>query len=309
MAWQELSIRVPYEYVEPVSYLFSRYGHGLSMEKDGETEEAKEAWTGEDPDREWDGVERVMLRTYLQHTSRQRLARIEVGLKLVGLLEPLEDLTITPVPEMEDWQTQWRSHFDLLKVGSRLVIKPTWIDYVRSGEEIVVELDPGMAFGTGYHPTTHTCLEALEDLVTPGMTVLDLGTGSGILSIAAVHLGALKVVALDIDPQAVRAARQNFRRTRVQRQVSLTQGTVPHPLAGEGQFDLVVANISARAVGERAPFIAPTLKPGGMLIASGIMIEQQAGVEETLTGLDLALETTWPRDEWISLGYRSPGST
>ena len=210
---------------------------------------------------------------------------------------------------MEDWQTQWRTHFDLLRVGSRLVIKPTWIDYVRAGEEIVVELDPGMAFGTGYHPTTHTCLEALEDLVTPGMTVLDLGTGSGILSIAAVHLGASKVVALDIDPQAVRAARQNFRRTRVQRQVSLTQGTVPHPLAGEGQFDLVVANISARAVGERAPFIAPTLRPGGMLIASGIMIEQQAGVKETLTGLDLTLETTWPRDEWISLGYRSPGST
>ncbi len=309
MAWQELSIRVPYEYVEPVSYLFSRYGHGLSMEKDGETEEAKEAWTGEDPDREWDGVERVMLRTYLQHTSRQRLARIEVGLKLVGLLEPLEDLTITAVPEMEDWQTQWRTHFDLLRVGSRLVIKPTWIDYVRAGEEIVVELDPGMAFGTGYHPTTHTCLEALEDLVMPGMTVLDLGTGSGILSIAAVHLGASKVVALDIDPQAVRAARQNFRRTRVQRQVSLTQGTLPHPLAGEGQFDLVVANISARAVGERAPFIATTLKAGGMLIASGIMIEQQAGVKETLTGLDLTLETTWPRDEWISLGYRSPGST
>ncbi len=306
MAWQELSIRVPYEYVEPVSYLFSRYGHGLSMEKDGETDESKEAWTGENPDRDWEGVERVRLRTYLQHTSRQRLARIEVGLKLVGLLEPMEDLTITPVPDMEDWQTLWRSHFDLLRVGSKLVIKPTWIEYERSGEDVVIELDPGMAFGTGYHPTTHTCLEALEDLVQPGVTVLDLGTGSGILAITAIQLGASHVVALDIDPQAIRAARQNFRRTRVQRQVSLTQGTVPHPLAGEGQFDLVVANISARAVGERAPFIAPALKPGGMLIASGIMLEQCAVVDEALTGLGMVLDRTWPKDEWISLGYRSP---
>ena len=308
MAWQELSIRVPYEYVEPVSYLFSRYGHGLSMEKDGETDHPGEAWTGEDPDREWDGVERVRLRTYLQHTSRQRLARIEVGLKLVGLLEPLEDLTITEVPDMEDWQTQWRSHFNLLRVGSRLVVKPTWIDYQKAGDEVVIELDPGMAFGTGYHPTTHTCLEALEDLVQPGMTVLDLGTGSGILAITAVQLGASSVVALDIDPQAIRAARQNFRRTRVQRQVSLTQGTVPHPLAGQGQFDLVVANISARAVGDRAPFIAPTLKPGGILIASGIMLDQQPAVDEAITGLGLTLETAWPREEWVSLGYRSPGS-
>ena len=314
MAWQELSIRVPYEYVEPVSYLFGRYGHGLSMEKDGGKDDADApdtgretvAWGDPDVDGEWDGIERVTLRTYLQHTSRQRLARIEVGLKLVGLLEPLEELTITPVPEMEDWQTQWRSHFDLLRVGSRLVIKPTWIPYEPTGDDVVIELDPGMAFGTGYHPTTYTCLEALEDLVQPGMTVLDLGTGSGILSITAVRLGASEAVALDIDPQAVRAARQNFRRTRVQRQVSLTQGTVPHPLAEKGHFDVVAANISARAVSDRAPFIAPVLKPGGVLIASGIMNDQQAGIEEALTGLGLRLEKTWAKDDWITLGYRVP---
>ena len=310
MVWQELSIRVPYEYVEPVSYLFSRYGHGLSMEKDEErvadSGRKTVAWGDPDVGGEWDGIDRVTLRTYLQHTSKRRLARIEVGLKLVGLLEPLEDLQITPVPDMEDWQTQWRSHFDLLRVGARLVIKPTWIPYEPTGDDVVIELDPGMAFGTGYHPTTYTCLEALQDLVQPRMRVLDLGTGSGILSITAIRLGASEVVALDIDPQAVRAARQNFRRTRVQRQVNLTQGTVPHPLAGEGHFDVVAANISARAVAERAPFIAPTLKPGGMLIASGIMFDQQAGVEEALTSLDLRLEKTWSKDDWVTLGYRAP---
>ena len=225
MTWQELSILVPNEYVEPVSYLFTRYGKGLSMEREGR--------------------DRVMLRTYLLSSSRQRLARIEVGLKLVSILEPLGDLTVTPLKDDEEWQSQWRSHFNLLRVGRQLVIKPSWIDYSPEEGDKVIELDPGMAFGTGYHPTTYTCLEAMEDLLKPGMVVLDLGTGSGILSITAAMLGASRVVALDIDPQAVRAARQNFRRTRVQKLVALTQGSIPHPLAGQGQFDLAVANISA----------------------------------------------------------------
>jgi ribosomal protein L11 methyltransferase len=294
MAWQELSIRVPYEYVEPVSYLFGRYGRGLSMER--EPEQA----------RKQGARDLVLMRTYLPANSRQRLARIEVGIKLVAILEPMEDLTITPVPEEQDWQSQWRSHFDLLRVGRQLVIKPTWIEYEEQPGDILIELDPGMAFGTGYHPTTYTCLQALEDLMKPGMAVLDVGTGSGVLSIAAVKLGASRVVALDIDPQAVRAARQNFRRTRVQKMVALTQGSVPHPLAGKGQFDLAVANISARAVGERAPQILPTLVPGGYLIASGLMQTQREDVHTILVDLGFTLTHEWPQDEWVSLGYRSP---
>lgn len=292
MAWQELSITIPYEYVEPISYLFSRYGRGLSMERVGER----------------DGSDRVLLRTYLPVTSRQRLARIEVGLKLVGILQPLEDLSVTPLPEEEDWQNQWRTHFDLLRVGRRLVIKPSWIDYAGPPEEVVIELDPGMAFGTGYHPTTYTCLEAMEDLLRPGMNVLDLGTGSGILAIAAVKLGAARVLALDIDPQAVRAARQNFRRTGIQRRVALTQGSLPHPLAGQGQFDLVVANISARTVRERAPFILPTLAADGVFIASGLLKDQRQEVHATLVENGCSLSQEWPQDEWITLVYRPPTS-
>jgi ribosomal protein L11 methyltransferase len=294
LAWQELSIRVPYEYVEPVSYLFGRYGRGLSMEREPEQSRKQGA-----PDL-------VLMRTYLPANSRQRLARIEVGLKLIAILEPMEDLAITPIPEEQDWESQWRSHFDLLRVGRQLVIKPTWIEYEEQPGDVLIELDPGMAFGTGYHPTTYTCLQALEDLMKPGMAVLDVGTGSGILAITAVKLGASRVVALDIDPQAVRAARQNFRRTRVQKMVALTQGSVPHPLAGKGQFDLAVANISARAVGERAPQILPTLVPGGYLIASGLMQSQRDDVHTILVDLGFTLAHEWPQEEWVSLGYRSP---
>ena len=286
MTWQELSIQVPDEYVEPVSYLFSRYGHGLAMEPLANG--------------------RVILRTYLTTTSRQRLAHIEVGVTLINALEPIGDLTFTPIGEGDDWETAWKSHFTLLEVGQRLLIKPSWIEYQASPEQVVIELDPGMAFGTGYHPTTYGCMEALERLIQPGMAVLDLGAGSGILTIAALKLGADRAVAMDIDPQAIRAARQNFRRTRLQRRVSIAQGTLPHALAPAKEFDLVAANISQRAICERAPFIAPTLKNGGAFVASGFLREQQARVVDSMTALGLRLTEDCPREDWTTLVFRAP---
>jgi ribosomal protein L11 methyltransferase len=284
VAWQEISIGVPYEYVDPISYLFSRYGRGLTMERDGK--------------------DRVVLRTYLPPASRHRLARIEIGVKLVSVIQPLGELNIKELPEDADWQNSWKSHFGLLRIGRRLVVRPSWIEYQAAPEEVIIEIDPGMAFGTGYHPTTYTCLEALEEVVQPGMEVLDLGTGSGILAIAAANLGAARVVALDIDPQAVRAARQNFRRAGITRSVALSLGSVPHPLAGLARFDVAVANISARGIRDRAPHVAPALRPGGIFIASGILKDQQDEVCHALLELGWPLAQEWPRDEWVTLGFR-----
>ena len=160
MTWHELSILVPYEYVEPISYLFDRYGHGMSIEIQGQKE--------------------VLLRTYLPSTSRQRLAHIEVGVKLAGLLQPIGDLNVRALLDDEDWQNSWKSHFSLLKLGRNLVIRPSWVDYKPLEDELVIDLDPGLAFGTGYHPTTYTCLEVLERLIKPDFAVLDVGTGSGL---------------------------------------------------------------------------------------------------------------------------------
>jgi ribosomal protein L11 methyltransferase len=281
MTWQEISIEVPYEYVEPVSYLFNRYGHGLSMELDR--------------------TDRILLRTYLPDTSRQRLAHIEVGVKLVSILQPMGELKVRPLADDEDWQNAWKAHFTLLKLGQRLVIKPSWMEYTAAPEDVVIELDPGMAFGTGYHPTTYTCLEAIERLLRPGMMVLDLGTGSGILTIAALKLGAARAIALDIDPLAVRVARQNFRRTGIRRQVTLTQGTVPHPLAPASRFDLAVANISARAVRDRAPYILPVLRPQGIFIASGITAGQGQEVCDALREVGFSSIEVVPREDWVTL--------
>ena len=288
MAWQELSISVPHEYVEPVSYLFSRYGKGLSTQLDGD------GW--------------VLLRTYLASGSRQRLARIEVGVRLVAAVEPIGDLVVRDLPEDEDWQNSWKSHFKILRIGKRLVIKPTWLDLDPGPDDIVIELDPGIAFGTGYHPTTDTCLQALEQHITPGMTVLDLGTGSGILTIAAIKLGAELATALDIDRQAVTAARRNFRRCGISKQVRLGQGSVPHPTAAAGEFDLAVANISARGVADRCPFILTALKPGGLFIASGLLITQKEEVAEAVDPLGFALVSEWTQEEWVTLLYRAPDS-
>ncbi len=288
MQWHQISIEVPFEYVEPISYLFDRYGQGMSMEiRDDDL---------------------VLLRTYLPSTSRQRLAHIEVGVKLTNILEPLGELKIEPLPPDEDWQNSWKAHFSLLKLGKNLVIKPSWIDYAPGPDDVVIELDPGLAFGTGYHPTTYTCLEALEQLIEPGMSVLDLGVGSGILTIAAAKLGAGHILALDIDSVAITAARQNFRRLGILPQVTLAQGTLPSSQAKPGAFDILVSNISSRAIRERSPHLLPVLNHRGALVASGIIESQEQETTEALEQAGFVVQETWPKEDWVTLVCRAVSS-
>ena len=146
-------------------------------------------------------------------------------------------------------------------------------------------------------------------MVTPGAAVLDLGTGSGILTITALKLGAGTAVALDIDSQAVTAARQNFRRLRLQDRITLTKGSVPHPSAPSNSMDLAVANISARGVADRAPFILEALRPGGMMIASGLLATQRPEVDDAAMAVGFTPELEWPREEWLTIGYRAPDAS
>lgn len=281
MSWHELSISVPFEYVEPVSYLFERYGYGLSVEtRPGEC---------------------AVLRSYLPSLSRQRLAHIEVGIKLAASVADLGELNIRPLDDGEDWRNSWKRHFTLLRVGQRLVIKPSWIDYAAQDGDVVVELDPGLAFGTGYHPTTYSCLEALEELVQPGSAVLDVGTGSGILTIAAARLGAARITAVDIDGHAVRAARKNFRRAGILERVNTDSGSIPGAATRGRIYDLAVANISARGISLVAPAIPELLAADGVFIASGIIVEQYDTAAAALAEAGLASDEIRQKEDWLTI--------
>ena len=294
MKWLELSIEAPGEYAVPLSTIFHRYGTGGAVidEVGGYNPDEGE---GPPPDAP------VTIKTYLplDATTSSRKRSIEVAVRLVALLHPLPPLQERVLQE-RDWENAWKAHFHVLRVTLRLVIKPSWRSYEPREGDVVIQLDPGLAFGTGYHPTTRTCLRELEATLQPGDRVLDVGTGSGILAIAALKLGARRALALDVDAQAVKAARRNARDNGVGRAVQVVQGTLPYEQPVP-PFDLAVANISAAAVIRMAGDLAAALRPGGHLIASGIVQER---AEEALAELRQAGFTLLRRTDealWVSL--------
>jgi ribosomal protein L11 methyltransferase len=202
----------------------------------------------------------------------------------------------------DDWAQAWKAYFKPEKIG-RVVIKPSWDKYQSDESELVVELDPGMAFGTGNHPTTRLCLELLQELITGPLDMLDLGTGSGILAIAAAKLGARRVTASDIDPVAIRVAQANVTANRVAETVGVTEADLLHGQTGM-VYDLVVANIIAAVIMKLGPTVPTVLKPDGVFLASGIIAERGAAVAQVLTGAGLTVEQTKTRDGWVAIVAR-----
>ena len=295
MKWLELSIEAPPEFVEPLSQIFYRYGHGgVAIEAEG----------GFNPDEgEAPPIpQMVTLKTYLpvNSSTQERRNRIDLGVRLVAHVGPVSSLKEKELDE-EDWENSWAQHFHVLHVGQRTVIRPTWRQYEAKDSEIVVNLDPGMAFGTGHHPTTRMCLELLEDLVKPGMDVLDVGCGSGILSIAVAELGAKSVLGLEIDSVAVRVAKQNVRDNGMNHTVRVAQGTLPHADARAHSYDMAVANISTKVVSELAHELVSALRPGGRIIASGILLEGKDQVEQALASAGGRLERTLADGDWVTM--------
>ena len=293
--WLELSVHAPREFVEPLTSLFLKYGHaGVAVEEPG----------GFNPDEGESPPDsgRVRVVTYLPvgPTTRSREGSIDVGVRLMAQLGPVSMLQSRDVDEA-DWQNAWREHFHILHVGSRTVIVPTWRSYSPSPGDVVIELDPGMAFGTGHHPTTTMCLAALEELVSPGCSVLDLGCGSGILSIAAARLGASDVLALDIDATAAETAAANVRQNGVDAVVTVGEGTLPHLSLRPGGYDIVVANISSTVIGDLASSIARAAKHEGTVVASGVLDHAKGPVVERLEEAGLSVEGVEVDGDWVAL--------
>lgn len=284
--------------MEPLVALFKRHGGGVVVEEAGGFNPDE----GEGPPT--DGADAIV-RTYLpiDRTTRERRAHIDVGIRLFSLVQALPSLQERELAE-SDWAEVWKAHFPVIHVGRRLVVVAPWHEYSPADGEIVLVLDPGMAFGTGHHPSTRMCLEALEAVVKPGVRVLDVGTGSGILALAAARLGARSVLALDTEADAVRAARRNVRRNALRRRVRVVQGTLPYPGVPQSSADLVLANISAKVVRELACHLAGSLAPGGTLAASGFIAEQERPVREALAGAGFELVRRVQDGDWVTLALR-----
>ena len=206
------------------------------------------------------------------------------------------DITVRFVHE-EDWANAWKQYFKPQRIGQRIVVKPTWEEYTPEPNDLIVQIDPGMAFGTGLHATTRLCLRALEDTVAAGMTVADVGTGSGILSIAAVLLGASQVAATDNDPLAVRVALENVAVNGVENIVSVEEAWLPPA----GEFDIVVANILADVIIGMATELYTATKAGGTLIVSGIIENKAEAVRKSLTPTGFVVTETRVDGEWVAL--------
>ncbi len=295
MLWVELSIDTPSEFVEPLTQVFTEHGEGGV---------AIELPAGHNPDEgeEVPVPERVTVTTYIPHDNRLegRYSRIDTAVRLVAHVGDVSELRVRVVKE-EEWQESWKEHFHALRVGTRTMIVPTWRTYEPREDDVVITLDPGMAFGTGHHPTTRMCLELLEIHVEPGDRVLDLGCGSGVLSIAAAKLGASDVFGLEIDPVAASVAVRNVRENGVQDTVTTDEASLPHPQAEADGYDLLVANVSAKVITELAEHIVRVVRSGGTLIFSGILDKQRTEVIERMVALGVQFDEGLTDADWVAL--------
>ncbi len=198
-----------------------------------------------------------------------------------------------------DWADAWKNYFFPVRVGDRLVVKPSWQEYLAGDGDLVIELDPGMAFGTGTHQTTVMCLRLLEETVRPGDIVFDVGTGSGILAVAAAKLGAGEVRAVDNDPVAVRVAGANVAANAVGDRVTVAAGDLVSGLAG--QADVVVANIIADAIVRLAPAVPDRLADGGVFLAGGIITGRLGDTVDAVLAAGLTVERVLEDGEWATI--------
>jgi ribosomal protein L11 methyltransferase len=248
----------------------------------------------------------VRLRTYLPAESidAETIDAIRSGLRSLNMIRPVGELTVERRKE-EDWANTWKEFYRPVKVGTRTVVRPPWQEYEPAGDEIVVVLDPGMAFGNGTHHTTRLALVGLEALIEPGMTVFDGGTGSGILAIAAAKLGARHIDGVDIDPVSVRTAIENVERNQLSAPIHLETGSIGQGEPFDGvQYDLVLANIIARILIELNEGIVDRVRPGGLLVLSGIIENREDETRATFERHPLDFVERRQEEDWVSIVYR-----
>ncbi|MGZ9160704.1 MAG: 50S ribosomal protein L11 methyltransferase [Candidatus Limnocylindrales bacterium] len=307
-AWLELAVEADIEAVEAVSEILGRVASG------GTTIEPAFELVEEGLGARVDPTRPAIVRGYVP--ARDADAAEAAAAKVAEALGHLQAFGLRPIGALQtrvvhevDWAEAWKAFFPVLRIGRRLVIRPTWRRHRAAADDVVLALDPGMAFGTGLHPTTRLCLAALEGLADDGRLdgarVLDVGCGSGILAIAALRLGAARALGVDTDPIAIEATLANGRRNHLARRLRARVGSLP---STEPPFDVVFANLIAGVLVALAPLLRDELRPGGTLLASGIFIGREAEVRDAFASVGLVVGSRSAEGEWVALDVTLPVS-
>lgn len=312
MKWSELSIHTTNEAIESISNILHEAGaSGVVIEDSDDLTKDREDVFGEiySLDPEDFPTEGVILKAYLPVNSFLGEAVEGIKLAINNLAEfninvGRNVVTISEVNE-EDWATSWKKYYHPVKISKRFTIVPTWETYHPvSSDELIIELDPGMAFGTGTHPTTVMSLQALEKHVGKGNTVIDVGTGSGVLAIGAALLEAASVRALDLDEIAVKAAGLNVKLNKVQNRVNVFHGNLLEAI--DDPADVVVANILAEIIMSFTDDAYQAVKPGGIYITSGIIAQKKNDVKQALEASGFVIEDIMMMEDWVTIISKKP---
>ncbi|GEN86389.1 50S ribosomal protein L11 methyltransferase [Oceanobacillus sojae] len=312
MKWSEITILTTNEAVEPISNILHETGaSGLVIEDPLDLERFEGEGFGEivelDPENYPD--EGVRIKAYLPMNSflGETVEEIKQAINQLLLYDidlGKNQVTISEVHE-EEWASAWKKYYKPVKISNRITITPTWEDYKPvSTDELIIELDPGMAFGTGTHPTTVLSIQGLEAYIEPGDKVIDVGCGSGVLSIASVKLGAESVQAFDLDDVAVQSTKLNVKLNRLQDKVTTKQNNLLDGV--ESQADMIVSNILAEIIVRFVEDAYNSLRPGGYFITSGIIQKKKQLVRDQLTEAGFDIISVSEMEDWVSIVAKKP---
>ncbi|MEX2461760.1 MAG: 50S ribosomal protein L11 methyltransferase [Paenibacillaceae bacterium] len=318
MRWHEVTIYTTEEAIEMVTNFMHELGAGgVSIEESGTLNKNRDTSFGQLYDTPLNDIPegRCEIKSYFSEGSEMERILTELDASLRMLSEIGID-TGSPRVEMkdvydEDWADEWKKYFKPIRVSEKLTIKPTWEEYSPALDELVIEIDPGMAFGTGTHETTTLCLQTLERYIRGGEEIIDVGTGSGILAIAAIKLGAKHVLALDLDQVAVTVANENVALNRLEDRITVRKSDLLKVIESEDSslgitlpVQIIVANILAEVIILFCEDVYNALLVGGTYIASGIIAAKETIVEDAMTTAGLTVIEKFYEQNWVAIVAR-----
>ena len=308
MKWTEVLIKVDPQAVEAVTDILYRLGaQGVAIDEPVDVQKLRE------DELYWDYIDEKLLENDTEETKIMAyFSEEETNLpeKIAVIKEKIRNLTEFGLSigsgtvelsnvNQEDWESAWKQYFKPVHVTDRIVVKPEWEEYSPQEGEIVIEIDPGMAFGTGTHETTSMCINQIEKNLKAGDRVIDIGSGSGILSMAAVLLGAEKATGVDLDPVAVRVALENVELNNLQDKIEILHGNLTDVIREKA--DIVVANIMADIILILLEDVREFIKDDGLFISSGIIQEKRAAVEARLLEKNFSIVEVETKGEWCAI--------